>query len=284
VGSGGLIPVPFEGDSNQVVADTVVAPVADFVADLETTVIGTSEVPLDGRRGEDTPGVRSRETNLGNLLTDSMVYSAQQRAAEFDVPEADIALQNGGGIRNDSVIDAGDLTELDTFDVAAFSNIVSVTEIDGETLHSALERSVSSLPDASGAHGQWSGVEFTFDTDLPAQVRNDDNTELITEGERIVDAVVTLADDTEVVLVEDGVLVGGDEMFTMASIDFLLGGSDGYVMFEGLDFTRVGLTYQQSLSEYIQNLGTITAVDYPDVSVDNDTYTRFGPVGEFSLG
>jgi hypothetical protein len=34
----------------------------------------------------------------------------------------DIALQNGGGIRNDSVIPADDITELDTFDMLPFSN------------------------------------------------------------------------------------------------------------------------------------------------------------------
>ncbi len=283
VGLGGLIPVELDGDRDQVVADNVEAPVAAYVADLAETAIGTTEVPLDGRRGEDTPGVRSRETNLGNLMTDAFLFSAGARAAEFDVPEADVALQNGGGIRNDAVIPAGDITELDTFNIAAFSNIVSVMEIDGATLHSALERSVSSLPGASGAHGQWGGVRFTYDTDQPAQERDTDAGIVTTEGERIVDAVVTRANGMEVDLVVDGDLVAGDEMFTLASIDFLLGGQDGYVMFGDLDFTRVGVTYQQSLAEHIADLGVITAADYPDVSVDNDDFTRFGPVGDFTL-
>ena len=284
IGAGsGLIPVPLDGPRDPFIAETVEAPVAAFVAELAEAVIGTTEVPLDGRRGEDTRGVRSRETNLGSLLADAMIYSARERADEYGVPEADVALQNGGGIRNDGVIPVGELTELDTFNVAAFVNIVSVMEMDGTTLHSALERSVSSLPGASGAHGQWGGVRFTYDTDQPAQTRDLDAGVVLTEGERIVDAVVTRADGTEVVLVDDGALVAGDEMFTMSSIDFLLSGQDGYVMFGDLDFTRVGITYQGSLSEYIGHLGTVTAADYPDVTVDNDTYTRFGPVGEFTV-
>ena len=284
IGAGSeLVAVPVDGPRDAFIAETVEEPVAAFVADLAGAVIGTTDVPLDGRRGEDTPGVRSRETNLGSLLADAMIHSARERAVEFGVPEADVALQNGGGIRNDAVIPAGELTELDTFNVAAFVNIVGVMEMDGATLHSALERSVSSLPGASGAHGQWGGVRFTFDTDQPAQTRDLDAGVVVTEGERIVDAIVTRADGTEVVLVDDGDLVAGGETFIMASIDFLLSGQDGYVMFGDLDFTRVGITYQSSLSEYIGHLGTVTAADYPDVTVDNDTYTRFGPVGEFTV-
>ena len=281
-----LLPVTVDGAVDTFIQQSVEVPVAAFVAGLEDTVIGSTAVPLDGRRGEDTRGVRTRETNLGNLLADAMVFSARERTAEFGVEEADVALQNGGGIRNDGVIPVGDLTELDTFNVAAFTNIVGVAEMDGVTLWQALERSVSSLPDASGAHGQWSGVTFTYDTDQPAQTRDVDAGTILTEGERIVDATVTRSDGTTYDLVVDGDVAAdaADETFVMASIDFLLSGQDGYVMFGDLDFTRVGVTYQQSLSEYIQSLEPegVTEDDYPDLTVDNDTYSRFGPVGEFT--
>ena len=274
-----LVPVPLDGPRDPFIAANVEEPVADYVAGLADTIVGTTEVPLDGRRQE--PGVRDRETNLGSLLADSMIHAARERVADFGLPEPDVALQNGGGIRNDGVIPPGPLTELDTFNVAAFFNLVSVMEMDGATLRSAMERSVSSLPSSAGSHGQWGGVRFTYDTSRPAQVRDDDS--VVTEGERIVDAIVIRADGTEVVLVEDGMTVAASDVFTMASIDFLLSGQDGYVMFRDLPFTRVGVTYQQSLSEYISYLGTVTAGDYPDVSVAADTYTRFGPVGLFSV-
>jgi 2',3'-cyclic-nucleotide 2'-phosphodiesterase (5'-nucleotidase family) len=274
-----LIPVPLDGPRDAFIDENVEEPVAAYVASLADAEIGDSEVPLDGRR--QGPGVRDRETNLGSLLADAMLYSARERAPDFGLPEADVALQNGGGIRNDGVIPAGPVTLLDTFNVAAFANVVSVSEIDGDTLRSALERSVTALPAPAGSHGQWGGIRFNYDTTQPAQVI--EGGVVVTEGERIVDAVVTRADGTEVQLVDDGVTVAGDETFVMASIDFLLSGQDGYVMFEAADLTRVGVTYQQSLSEYISFLGTVTADDYPDVSVDNDTFTRFGPVGEFTV-
>ena len=279
-----LLPVNVDGPVDTFIRQTVEAPVAAFVAGLADAVIGTTAVPLDGRRGEDTRGVRTRETNLGNLLADAMVYSARERATEFGVDDAEVALQNGGGIRNDGVIPVGDVTELDTFNVAAFSNIVGVAEMDGVTLWQALERSVASLPDASGAHGQWSGVTFTYDVTQTAQERDTDAGTITTEGERIVDATVTRSDGSTYDLVVDGEVAAdaATETFVMASIDFLLSGQDGYVMFGDLEFTRVGITYQQSLSEYIQELGSITSANYPDLTVDKDTYSRFGPDGVFT--
>ncbi len=257
----GLQAVAIDGDENQAMLDQVEVPVNEYTAAQDANVIATSEVPLDGLRDS----VRTRETNLGSLLADALLATARDKAAEFGVPEADVALQNGGGIRIDGVIAAGDVTELDTFDVAPFANFVGVMEIDRDVLVDLLEHSVAGQPDAAGQHGQWAGVEFTFDADEPV-------------GSRIVDATVTRSDATSVELVADGVTVAGAEPFTIASIDFLLAGGDAYP-FGDLDFTRVGVTYQQSLADHIAALGTITAADYPDLTVDFDRHDRFGPVG-----
>ena len=70
------------------------------MAGLAADVIATSEVDLDGRRDN----VRFRETNEGNLIADSQLWQATQSAAEFGLQPPDVALQNGGGIRNDSII------------------------------------------------------------------------------------------------------------------------------------------------------------------------------------
>ena len=48
--------------------------------------------------------------------------------SDFGQPVPDVALQNGGGIRSDSIIPAGDISELDTFDMLPFSNFVTVLE------------------------------------------------------------------------------------------------------------------------------------------------------------
>jgi 2',3'-cyclic-nucleotide 2'-phosphodiesterase (5'-nucleotidase family) len=279
-----LLAVPLEGPVNPFIVDNVEAPVAAYVAALADNVIATTEVPLDGR----SPiGVRTRETNLGNLMADGLLTAARQRAEQFNVPPADIALQNGGGMRQNRLIPVGPVTELDSFDIAAFSNFVSVAQIDGVALKSALERSVSAQPGPGGFHGQWAGIRFTFDTSRPAQTVDFLEGVVTSEGSRIRDAVVTRADGTTVTLVSEGVLVAGDEIFTIASIDFLLrDGGDGYFSLEA-PFTTIGISYQRSLFEQFVRLGTVTATDYPDVSgtTEGSTpfFTRFGPISSFSI-
>ncbi|WP_052667811.1 5'-nucleotidase C-terminal domain-containing protein [Nitriliruptor alkaliphilus] len=261
-----LVPVPLEGTRDAFISNNVEAPVAAYVEALATNVIGTTEVPLDGIRDS----VRTRETNLGNMLVDSLFYEADQ-VAGVDV---DLALQNGGGIRNDGVIPAGNITELDTFNVAAFTNFVAYAEVTGEDIADALEIAVAAQPNPAGANGQWSGIEFSFDASEPV-------------GSRIVDAKITRGDadaTNHVMLVIGGVLqpAAAAEVFTIASIDFLLDGGDGY--FEDLDFDRVaGVTYQQSLANLIQRESPINASNYPDLTVDEDEYTRWGPVSEFTV-
>jgi 2',3'-cyclic-nucleotide 2'-phosphodiesterase (5'-nucleotidase family) len=276
-----LLPVPLQGPLDAFIAANVEAPVAAYVADLAANDIATTEVPLDGRR--QAPGVRDRETNLGNLMADAHLLAARERAAEFGVPPADIALQNGGGMRQEQVIPPGPVTELDTFDIAAFTNFLSVAEITGTELKSALERSVAALPGAGGFHGQWAGVEFSYDLSQQAQVVDTLAGLVTTEGSRIQNAVVTRADGTRVTVVQDGVLVAPDASFTIASIDFILrGGGDGYFSLEQ-PFTTLGITYQQSLAQRFEQLGTVTATAYPDISLANDLRTRFGPVGTFTV-
>jgi 5'-nucleotidase / UDP-sugar diphosphatase len=277
-----LVPVPLDGPRDAFIAEHVEAPVAAYVEALAANVIAMTEVPLDGRRQD--PGVRDRETNLGNLMADGHLFAARERAADFGVPPADIALQNGGGMRQEQIIPVGPVTELDTFDIAAFTNFLSVAQVTGTELKSALERSVAAQPGAGGFHGQWAGIEFNFDTSRQAQVVDFLAGEVVTEGERIQNAVVTRADGSRVTLVQGGVLLAPDEVFTLASIDFILrDGGDGYFSLEQ-PFTTLGITYQQSLAQRFSDLGTVTAADYPNISIaPADTYTRFGPIGSFTV-
>jgi 5'-nucleotidase / UDP-sugar diphosphatase len=256
-----LTAVPLEGPKDELMVELVEAPVADFVEDLANTVIATTEVPLDGIRNT----VRSRETNLGDLLADGMLTAAQDRAAAFGVPEADIALQNAGGIRNESVL-TGDITALDTFNVAPFGNFLAVDTVDGVKVRELVEHAIGTDPLPQGRFGQWAGIEFVYDLSLPA-------------GSRVVDATITRADGSSYTLVTAGVTTPGaaDEDFTIAGLNFTLNGGDGFP-FDG-SFTTLGLTDQQVFQGYLGSLGTVTAADYPDLTVDFDRYRRFGPVG-----
>ena len=114
----GALTVVFDGDGNIVshtgrsagvgfdvtpdaaVQSSVIEPLAAAVAEIDADVIGTSEVDLDGRRAS----VRTGSSNQGNLHADALRATAANLAAEFGTPAPDVAIQNGGGIRNDAVI------------------------------------------------------------------------------------------------------------------------------------------------------------------------------------
>ena len=147
----------------------VVEPVEASVASLAATQIGTSQVALEGRRGPTPPGVRTTETNLGNLMADSLLWQANQLAASFGVNPADVALQNGGGIRNNSLIPAGPITELTTFDIAAFGNFVSIVpNVAPAQFKEIMENAVSRVPLADGRFAQIAG--FTM-VSIPPEPR-----------------------------------------------------------------------------------------------------------------
>ena len=238
----------------------VVAPVEAFVADLAALVIGTSEVDLDGRRDS----VRSMEANEGNLIADSLFWHATELAPSFGVPTPDVALQNGGGIRNDSIIPAGPISMLDTFSMVPFPNfVVVVPDIPSAQFKEILENAVSrtqpgDTPGGTGRFAQISGFTFKYSISGTAQVLNPDGT-VATPGTRVQE--VELDDGT--VIVTSGAVVSSLDL-TVATIDFLANGGDEYP-YRGAPFTKLGATYQQALANYIVDglSGVITAVDYP---------------------
>ena len=254
--------VPPDGVIPSVPVDVrVVTPVQDVINALAANIIGTSEVDLDGRRSE----VRSRETNEGNLIADALRWQATQLAPSFGVPVPEVALQNGGGIRNDSIIPAGSISELDTFDMVPFSNFVTVVPgIPRSQFKEILENAVSrtqpgDAPGGTGRFAQISGFTMEWFASGTAQVLNPDGT-VATPGTRVQE--VQLNDST--VIVTAGAVVAGPNL-SIATIDFLARGGDEYP-YRGAPFTTMGVTYQQALSDYITMtlLGTITTFQYPE--------------------
>jgi 5'-nucleotidase len=239
----------------------VVDSVQTFVNNLASNVIATSEVALEGRRGPTPPGVRTAETNLGNLMADALRWQANQVAANFGAPSADVALQNGGGIRNNSLIPAGNITELDTFSIAAFANFVSIVpNIPPAQFKEIMENAVSRIPLADGRFAQISGFTLIYDPAGTAQVV-DNAGNVLTPGNRVVE--IRLDDGT--FIVQNGVVVPGAPSVNIATNDFSARGGDQYP-FRGAPFTTLGVTYQQALKNYIVNAlgGVITAADYPE--------------------
>jgi 5'-nucleotidase len=234
----------------------VVDPVVAAVEELNATVIGTSDVALDGLRSS----VRTMETNEGNLIADALRWQASQLAGDFGAPQPDVALQNGGGIRNNTVIPAGDITLLDTFDMVPFPNFVTIVpDIPRTQFKEIMENAVSLVEFGSGRFAQISGFTMVYDPTGTPQVLDADGN-VVTPGTRVLEIVL----DDGTAIVSGGAVVAGPAL-NIATIDFLARGGDQYP-YRGAPFTPVGQSYQQALANYIVDAlgGAITAADYPE--------------------
>jgi 5'-nucleotidase len=255
---------PADLDVVQPAADVQVAvvdPVATSVAALAANVIGSSQVPLDAR----TTNLRTRETNLGNLMADAMLVRGTVIAPSFGAPAPNVSIQNSGGIRGNTLYLAtatpatpAAFSELNTFDIAAFPNFVSIVpNVPRAQFKEILENAVSRFPLADGRFPQVAGMCMVFDPAGVAQVTQNDGTVTL-PGARVRE--VRLADGTPIVL--NGAVQSGPGLNVVTN-DFSARGGDQYP-FRGLPFITLGRTYQQTLFDYVTvNLGgPITAVQY----------------------
>ena len=200
------------------------------------------------------------------MIADALLWQAIQLAATYGVATPDVAMINGGGIRNDSIIPAGPVTELDTFDMVPFPNFVTVLQnIPREQFKEILENAVSSAVDGdigggTGRFAQIAGFRFTWDATGTAQVLNAEGN-VVTPGTRIQEVML----DDATVIISGGAVIPGPDL-TVATIDFLARGGDQYP-YRGAPFEILGVSYQQALASYLQDPagldGTISASDYP---------------------
>ena len=208
-------------------------------------VIGTSEVDLDGVR----ENVRASETNLGDLITDAMLWQAGQ-----DNEEVDAAITNGGGIR--ASIAAGDITKKSVNDVLPFGNTLYVVELTGAELLEALEASTYCTPEAVGAFPQVAGIEFTINTGAAYDA-----------GENYPGT--TYAEPTSInrvtILTVGGQAFDADATYTIVTNDFLAAGGDTYYAFSAAESGYdTGISLDQVVMDYITEEldGTVTAARY----------------------
>lgn len=159
--------------------------------------IGRTDVALNAKSKES----RTRETNIGDFIADAF-----RRATG-----ADVALVNGGSIRADDLIPAGELTEREVLSMLPFADPIVKIEVTGEVLRKALENGVSQSAEASqpGRFPQVSGLRFSFDARRPAGSR----VTSVTVGGRPLDEKKT---------------------YTLATSSFVaMQGGDGYEVFKG---------------------------------------------------
>ena len=201
------------------------------IDELMKEVVGETTVHLDGER----ENVRTKETNLGNLIADGMVWKMKQF-----FPNTTIALQNGGGIR--ASIDVGDITMGEIRTVLPFDNTLVAIELTGQELYEALENSVSQYPEQNGGFLQVSGIKFKFDPEQPVGKRVWHVEVLNTEGEY-----------------EPLQL---DKMYTVATNSFIAKGGDFYDSlkraYEDGRMVNIDIPDYEVFSEYIKEFSPVS--------------------------
>ncbi len=220
------------------------------------TEVATTTAPLNGNRAD----VRGRETNLGRLAADSTVWGAE-RELGIDV---DVALKNGGGIR-DTIVGPS-IIRLTIQAALAFDNRLTVLRLSGDQLLATMENSVSRVPAADGRFPQIAGIQLSYDASFPGV----ENQESLTEASRVRELTITKADGTIVNMVTNGMVNAAalNDSFVLATNSFTATGGDGYAAFavaEAVAATQTGA--QQMREEYIVDAlgGT---VDLPEPLAD----------------
>lgn len=240
-----------------------------------------SAVVFNTSRGTATaPGVRTAETNGGNLVADAFLSAYNSKRGEAGLPAASatnpvVAVTNGGGIRINTLPatgSAGDITRGMTFDLLPFDNrITVVADLTSAQLKEIFERSCSTGPaSAGGQFLQVSGLKVTCSSGATAQVVTNPSGErtagtVTVPGSRV--RTITLDDGTPIVT--NGVPVASAPVVDLVTNSFTAAGGDNYPTLESAARkTNLGISYEQALYDYLlgfpkaaSGLPTVPATD-----------------------
>lgn len=182
--------------------------------ELLSQPIGEALVKLDG----DRKLVRAQETNLANIVTDSMCAKTG----------AEIALQNGGGIRSD--IEAGTITYRDVLKVQPFGNTLVLVDVTGAQMMELLNYAATIQP-GNGAFLQVAGLTWTLNRKTGA------------------------AENVQV----GGQPINLEQTYKVVTNNFMGAGGDGYATLKDLPKVDTGYVDADSLREYIAEKGKVGA-------------------------
>ena len=229
------------------------------VDEVYNTPFATTEVLLNGERA---PGNRTEETNLGDLITDAIVWSVVKEGGIEQVePNQVVGITNGGGIR--ATIPEGDVTMKDINTVLPFGNTVAVIYVTGEEMLEALEASTFFTPEPIGGYPQTSGIEWTLDTTVPF-----DQGEVYTLNGKDTSYYKPASIQRVTITSVNGEPFDPAATYAVVTNNFLAAGGDTYNVFnraysEGAGFDT-GITLDVAVQNYITEVleGKITAEMY----------------------
>ena len=217
-------------------------------------VFAESLVDLNGERD---PGNRTEETNLGDLITDSMMWTVLKDEGSLSVDSSyAVAVANGGGIR--ASIASGSITKKDVNTVLPFGNTITVVYVTGAELLEALEASTYCTPVAVGGFPQVAGIEFTVDTSKAY----DSNAETYPSSTYYGPASINRVTINNV----NGNPFDVNAVYAVITNDFMAAGGDTYYAFAASDNKfDTGIPLDEALMSYITDaLGGTVGEEYAE--------------------
>ena len=131
-------------------------------------VIGYAEVSFDNYDSAGNRLVRKQGTNTGDFSADALYYLFDEMGMEVDV-----AVMNGGGIRNGAI--TGELTYLSCKEIHTFGNVACLLRVTGQQILDALEWGSKGI-NAEGTAENGSllhaaGLKYTLDLSYDSTVQ-----------------------------------------------------------------------------------------------------------------
>lgn len=171
-------------------------------------------------------------------------------------PAADIAIQNGGGVRTD--IAAGAVTFAQAVNVLPFSNTLVTMQLTGAQIKAVLEDALENALRVGGSTGAYpyaSGLRYHVDASK-------------TKGSRISNVEVNSR------VADSWAAINDATVYTVVTNDFIAAGQDGYTTFGAIygagNFVNTFTLYTQGFIDYIKEL-----------SANNQSLQKL-PISEYS--
>ena len=247
-------------------------------------VIGYSEVTLDNYDAEGNRIVRKQETNTGDFAADALYYLFDNM--DMDV---DVAIMNGGGIRNKAI--TGDISYLTCKTIHTFGNVACLQTVTGQQILDALEWGARETPLAEvGGFLHVAGMTYEVDASIESTVQKDEKGIWVggPTGEYRVKNVKVYDKESQ-----EYVALDPEAKYNMAGYNYTLRDlGDGFAMFDGavnvLDYV---MEDYQVLANYVKafhrgegimpQISTITTPlyhDYPNMLINYEDINGAGRI------
>jgi 5'-nucleotidase len=171
-------------------------------------------------------------------------------------PTADIAIQNGGGVRVD--LAAGDVTIADAFTLLPFSNTLVILDMTGQQIIDVLEDALANFLDNGGSSGSYpyaSGLRYDIDASQTKgnRVSNVEINAQVSGSWSAIDVAAT---------------------YRVVTNDFIASGQDGYTTFS-VPFDAGN--FEDTYTEYAQGF-----IDYVEALTEDGQQVQKLPIEEYS--